>query len=139
MPLTYTHRAGDRALHLILGGRYMGKRTYALKLYGEFANIYNLDEVNPESIKNPGLIINIDSGVKSLLQRDIKPSEFFLSRLDILSQCVITGCEIGSGVVPVDPFSRKWRDETGKLYQILAERADIVDRIFAGLALRLKE
>ena len=138
MPLTYTLRAGDKVLHLILGGRYMVKRTYALKLYGEFANIYNLDEVNPESIKNPGLIINIDSGAKNLLQRDINPSEFFLSRLDILTQCVITGCEIGSGVVPLDSFSRKWRDETGKLYQILADKADIVDRIFAGLALRLK-
>ena len=116
----------------------MGKRTYALKLYGEFENIYNLDEVNPENIINPGLIINIDSGAKNLLSREINPSEFFLSRLDILAQCVITGCEIGSGVVPVDSFSRKWRDETGKLYQILAGKSDKVDRIFAGLALRLK-
>ena len=116
----------------------MGKRTYALKLYEHFDSVYNLDEELPENIINPGLIINIDSGAKNLLQRGINPSEFFLSRLDILTQCVITGCEIGSGVVPIDSFSRKWRDETGKLYQILADKADTVDRIFAGLALRLK-
>lgn len=116
----------------------MGKRTYALKLYGKFEYVYNLDEEKPESIKNPGLIINIDSGVKSLLSREINPSEFFIARLDILIQCVITGCEIGSGVVPIDSFSRKLRDETGRLYQILAEKADTVDRIFAGLPLRLK-
>ena len=116
----------------------MGKRTYAVKLYGKFEHVYNLDEDSPESIKKPGLIINIDSGVKNLLSNGVNPSEFFISRLDILTQCVITGCEIGSGVVPIDAFSRQWRDETGKLYQILAEKADTVDRIFAGLPLRLK-
>ncbi len=116
----------------------MGKRSYALKLYGQFEHVYNLDEDKPESIKSPGLIINIDSGVKNLLSRSINPSEFFIARLDILTQCIITGCEIGSGVVPIDAFSRQLRDETGRLYQILAEKADTVDRIFAGLPLRLK-
>ena len=51
---------------------------------------------------------------------------------------MITGDEVCGGVVPADSFSRKWRDETGKLYQYLAGEAEIVDRVFAGLALRLK-
>ena len=50
----------------------------------------------------------------------------------------MTGDEICGGVVPSDSFGRKWRDETGKLYQYLANESDIVDRVFAGLALRLK-
>ena len=43
-----------------------------------------------------------------------------------------------SRVVPVDPFERRWRDETGLLYQFLARESAIVDRVWAGLAVRLK-
>ena len=118
----------------------MGKRSYAMRLYGGFEAIYDLSSLDPDSITSPGLILNIHDGAKTLLSRNVNPAEFFMrdAMLDLLAQCVITGCEIGSGVVPLDAFSRKWRDETGKLYQALAEKADIVDRIFAGLALRLK-
>ena len=51
---------------------------------------------------------------------------------------VIICDEIGAGVVPLDKFERRWRDETGLLYQALVREADRVDRVWAGLALRLK-
>ena len=125
-------------MHLILGGRFQGKRAYALKLYGHFDSEYNLEDVYPEEITSSGLITNIHSGIKNLMMRNINPREFFMSRIDLLRQCVITGDEISCGVIPVDEFQRQWRDETGMIYQFLAREADIVDRIFAGLALRLK-
>ena len=115
----------------------MGKRNYALKLYGEFENVYDLSTDDPINISE-GLITNIHAGAKILLTHGISPIEFFADRINILRHCVITGDEICGGVVPADSFSRKWRDETGKLYQYLAGEAEIVDRVFAGLALRLK-
>ena len=114
----------------------MGKRDYALKLYGTFENVADLSH-NIDDIR-PGLITNIHEGAKILLTRGINPSDFFAGKIEILRRCVITGDEICGGVVPVDSFKRKWRDETGKLYQYLANESDIVDRVFAGLALRLK-
>ena len=116
----------------------MGKKYYALNLYGEFTIVYDLKNISPEEIITPGLIVNLHLGVKSLLQKNISALEFFSSRLEILRSCVIIGDDISGGVVPVDAFARKWRDETGRVYQLLAREADIVDRIFAGLALRLK-
>ncbi len=116
----------------------MGKREYAEKLYGSFDIIFDMEKQDPESITCTGLITNIHTGVKKLMQKNIDPYDFFMSRIDMLRQCVIIGDEIGGGIVPIDEFSRRWRDETGKLYQALAREADIVDRIFAGLALRLK-
>lgn len=122
---------------MIIGGRFMGKRDYAMKLYGGFANIHNLSRDDPSNI-SAGLITDIHEGARTLLMRGVKPSEFFAGKIDILRHCVITCDEICGGIVPADEFSRKWRNETGKLCQYLASEADIVDRVFAGLALRLK-
>ena len=125
-------------MHIILGGKYQGKLSYANKLYTNFPVIYNLEHEHPESIKAPALIMNIHLGVKKLLMENIAPYEFFMSRLNILRHSVIICEEMCGGIVPADEFSRLWRDEKGRLYQLLAREADIADRIFAGLALRLK-
>ena len=125
-------------MHLILGGRYQGKLPYTNKLYTSFPAVYNLEHEHPQNIKTSGLIVSLHLGVRSLLIDGTKPCEFFMSKLEILRQSVIIGEEICGGIVPVDEFLRYWRDETGRLYQLLACEADIVDRVFAGLALRLK-
>ena len=125
-------------MHLILGGRYQGKRAYAESLYPNIQIVYNLAEETPRNIIVPGLIINLHLGVRQLLSENVQPCEFFMSRLETLRECVIVGDEISGGVVPVDEFERLWRDETGRVYQLLAREAEIVDRVFAGLALRLK-
>ncbi len=114
----------------------MGKRAYALKLYGHFD--YECDFESENDITASGLITNIHTGIRKLMLENINPREFFMSRINILRQCVIIGNDISCGVIPLDEFSRKWRDETGKIYQELAREAEIVDRIFAGLSLRLK-
>ena len=114
----------------------MGKRAYALKLYGKFD--YECDLEKEDNITCSGLITNIHAGIKKLMMRDMNPLEFFVSKMDLLRDSVIIGDVISCGVIPVDEFSRKWRDETGIIYQELANEADIVDRIFAGLSLRLK-
>ena len=114
----------------------MGKRAYALKLYGHFD--YECDLENEDDITGSGLITNIHAGIKNMMMRGIDAHSFFMARIDLLRHSVITGDVISCGVIPIDEFSRKWRDETGKVYQELANEADIVDRIFAGLSLRLK-
>ena len=118
----------------------MGKRKYAQSIYGEFeeSEILDLSNKDFDLNKEYKLILNLHYGVKELLRRKEKPSEYFMSRIKYLKDSVIIGDEIGSGVIPIDKFERLWRDETGKIYQFLANEADIVDRVFAGLAIRLK-
>ena len=117
-------------MHVILGGRYQGKRAYAEGLYGEFPAVSDLEQSNAIV---PGLVVNVHLGIRRGLRE-----EFFLLRLGVLRECVVICEEVGGGIIPLDPAERSWRDETGKVYQLLAREADIVDRIFAGLALRLK-
>jgi len=46
--------------------------------------------------------------------------------------------EVGFGIVPDTPLARRFRDEAGRLHQALAQAADAVTLVVAGLTLRLK-
>jgi adenosylcobinamide kinase/adenosylcobinamide-phosphate guanylyltransferase len=46
--------------------------------------------------------------------------------------------EVGFGIVPDNALARRFRDEAGRLHQALAQAADAVTLVVAGLPLRLK-
>ena len=119
----------------------MGKLRYAKTLYGE-VSVCDLAAMAPEEMFGAYVVANLQDGVRDLLKRESGREEaarnFFQSNLRLIKDKVLIGDEIGSGIVPIDPFERLWRDETGFVYQILAAQADRVDRIWAGLPCRLK-
>ena len=61
-----------------------------------------------------------------------------LERLEPVLPEVVISREIGSGVVPMDPRERAWRELHGQVLRFLAERAKGVTRIFCGLPEVLK-
>lgn len=125
--------------HLILGGRYMGKRTYAESLYGSLSPLCDLERDALDALEDgepARFIVNLHLGVRRLMERGLDALEFFTAQ--DLGGKILIGDEIGAGVVPMSPFERRWRDETGALYQMLAKRATLVDRVWAGIPLRLK-
>ena len=46
--------------------------------------------------------------------------------------------EVGSGVVPLDPEERTWREAVGRVGCRIAAEADEVYRVVAGIAQRIK-
>ena len=61
------------------------------------------------------------------LARDIKPRVIFVSN------------EVGQGIVPENPLSRAYRDLAGRSNQILAQCAEQVYMVVAGLPLEIKQ
>jgi adenosylcobinamide kinase/adenosylcobinamide-phosphate guanylyltransferase len=46
--------------------------------------------------------------------------------------------EVGCGIVPDDPLTRRFRDEAGRLNQMMAEKATEVHWMIFGIGLRIK-
>ncbi|WP_066674365.1 bifunctional adenosylcobinamide kinase/adenosylcobinamide-phosphate guanylyltransferase [Sphingomonas sp. CCH18-H6] len=51
---------------------------------------------------------------------------------------VMVSNEVGLGIVPDNALARRFRDAAGRLHQQVAERADHVEFMVAGLPMRLK-
>ena len=76
--------------------------------------------------------------MKRLLQEKVSTEGFgeylYQKNPDIL----IISDEIGYGLVPLDPFEREWREQTGRVCCEIAARADMVLRVTAGIPLVIK-
>jgi adenosylcobinamide kinase / adenosylcobinamide-phosphate guanylyltransferase len=59
--------------------------------------------------------------------------------LDRAAPTVLVSNEVGLGIVPDNALARRFRDETGRLHQRIAARADHVVFMVAGLPLFVKE
>ncbi len=97
---------------LIIGGAHQGKRKLAEKLYPNLLKTENLHEI-----------------VSKMLADGRNPQ----SLLDELRGHVITCDEIGCGVVPIDRADENWRETVGRLCCALAQEADAVVRVIAGV------
>lgn len=76
--------------------------------------------------------------VKDIVSGGGDAAEFFRRNLPALRGKIVIGEEVGCGVVPVEPYERAWRDEAGRVYQLLAANASSVTRLWAGLPQVLK-
>jgi adenosyl cobinamide kinase/adenosyl cobinamide phosphate guanylyltransferase len=61
-----------------------------------------------------------------------------LQREDLRDRLIIIGCELGSGVVPIDRFLDSWREINGRCMNRLADKAEEVYIIECGIPLRIK-
>lgn len=121
-------------MRLIIGGRAQGKLDYAKRAYAladaDIAQsltafsaraVYALHELIAQSMK------------------DGKDPEAQLEALLAKNPNVIIICdELGCGIVPVDAFERAWRERTGRICCELARRAESVERVLAGVAMKIK-
>ena len=97
---------------LIIGGAYQGKRALAEKLYPNLPKTENLHEI-----------------VQKMLDENRDP----MSLLNELRGRAVTCDEIGCGVVPIDRADENRREAVGRLCCALAQEADAVVRVIAGV------
>ena len=97
---------------LIIGGAYQGKTALAKQLYPDLPLVQNLHET-----------------VRDALAAGRDP----MALLDGLRGHVITCDEVGCGVVPLDRADEDYREAVGRLCCAIADEADAVVRVMAGV------
>lgn len=125
-------------MHLVIGGRSQGKLNYAKTEAGGDVPAVDFISADFDKIGDAVIVYNLHLGVKKMLEEGLDPVESFIKALPSLKGKILIGDEIGSGIVPADPFERSWRDETGRVYVVLSENASRVDRVWAGCIQNLK-
>ena len=111
---------------VVVGGRASGKRTYVESLgYGQADMADGVLDEKP-------VLLNLHE----LMAHDDREPELIVS--DLVGKQVVTCCEIGSGIVPLDPVERAWRERVGRTVNLLSEHADTVVRLVCGIPVTLK-
>ncbi|MBR1404840.1 MAG: bifunctional adenosylcobinamide kinase/adenosylcobinamide-phosphate guanylyltransferase [Treponema sp.] len=131
-----------RNFHLVIGGAYQGKTAWAkeqFSLSDDDICVCDSDSL-PDFSKR--CISHYENYVAYCLKHNLAPKTDF-------SDCaneragegkgakIIISDDIFCGVVPIDAFQRKWREETGLALQKIAKNA-AVWRVFCGIATRIQ-
>lgn len=118
-------------MKLIIGGLGQGKLNYVLASAG-------LTEADTAPVlTDKPVIYGLHHIIRDLLEQNRDPLEvlsFAADHPDVIFICD----EVGSGVVPVHPEERAWREAVGRVCCELAKEADTVVRVFCGLPMVLK-
>ncbi len=81
--------------------------------------------------------------LNNLMEAQLDLSYEFNQLKDVLKKCssdiIFVSNETGMGIVPINKLARDFRDEAGRLNQVIAEASDNVYFMVAGIPLALKK
>ena len=112
---------------LVIGGAAAGKRAYIQETLG-----YADDQIADAVLDDRPVVCNL----QALVAAEPGCSDAVLEQL--LAKEVVACDEVGSGVIPVDRAQRAAREEAGRLCVRLAQRAERVVRLVAGIPTVIK-
>ena len=125
---------------LITGGAFQGKKAYAKKRFAlKEQDMVNGADCGETDLLQAKAVTDFQEYVRRVLKEGGDPSllaeKLYTENPDIL---VITN-ELGSGVIPADPFDRQWREASGRAACDLAKYAAEVYRVVCGIGTVIKE
>lgn len=110
-------------MELYIGGYKQGKLKYVLTKYPN----------REESIVN-----DLHIWIKKLIKDGENAEAVVMDFIDKNPECILICDEVGNGIVPMDPFERRYREEVGRILIKVAQRASRVERVTCGLGQRIK-
>jgi adenosylcobinamide kinase/adenosylcobinamide-phosphate guanylyltransferase len=130
-----------KEMYIITGGAFQGKWSYAQEQTGLPAEAFaDGGTAGYEEIFHAEGIVNFHLYVRRYLSgQEEKELEAFAQRLyEENPDLVLVTDEVGSGIVPMDPEERVYRETVGRTCTFLARRAQRVDRVVCGIGMVLQ-
>lgn len=127
-------------MELIIGGAYQGKVDYVCKAYGiDKTMIADGKKASQEEILKAKAIKNFHEWIRQSMLANQQPSLEILEILKINPELIIITDEVGNGIIPLEHFDRRWREEVGRVCCDLVKQAERVTRVMMGIPLCIKE
>ena len=106
---------------MITGGCFQGKTEFAEK-----------------NFPNRELIVHFEKKILECIEKNEDTKVYTDTFIREHPEAVVVMHEIGNGIVPADKTERIWREEAGRAGCIIAEKAEKVYRVLAGIGVRIK-
>ena len=124
-------------MRMIIGGAFQGKMEYAQKEYPGIRWVDGAACSEEELLQCEG-VYNFHLYIRKSMEK-YEEMRLFADRIIRENpQIVIITDEIGYGLVPIDAFERRYREETGRICTRLAAFSERVDRVVCGIGLPIK-
>ena len=124
---------------LVIGGAYQGKLEYVKERFHiQSDDIFNGESDSYETLVHKKVILNFHCLMKRYLLDNMNGFDEINKIMDINPELIIITDEIGYGIVPLDPFERRYREETGRVCCSLAKEAQEVIRVLCGIPTKIK-
>lgn len=124
---------------LVIGGAYQGKLEYVKERFHiQSEDIFDGESDSYENLVHRKVIVNFHSLMRRFLLDEMNGFDEINKILDKNHDLIIITDEIGYGIVPLDPFERRYREETGRVCCYLAKEAQEVIRVLCGIATKIK-
>ncbi len=116
-------------MKLIIGGYAQGRLAYVFRTYHlKESDVWNAEGTEP--YQGQKIIYHAEALALSWI------AEKYLA---LWKDCIVITQETGSGLIPITPEERHWREAVGQMNQQLAAYAESVERICCGLSMYLKQ
>lgn len=147
---------------LITGGACQGKRTFAKKMYQERKSstekakeaaltekekgVERVEEAvlaegghsTLEQLKQGDIISDFHLWIRKLMKEGQDPYPMMEEVLKDNPEVFILLNQLGCGIVPMEKFEREYREITGRIGCLLAERAESVYLVTCGIPRKIK-
>lgn len=126
-------------MRMIIGGACQGKLDYGKHLYPDISWVDG-NECDFDELRRCEGIYNFQLYIRRVLQEanEMRLLETVKCLTGINPDIIIISEEIGYGIVPVDPFERRFREQVGRVCTELAAHSDRVDRVICGVGMIIK-
>ena len=124
-------------MRMIIGGAFQGKMEYAQKEYPGIRWVDGAACSEEELLQCEG-VYHFHLYIRKSMEK-YEEMRLFADRIIRENpQIVIITDEIGYGLVPIDAFERRYREETGRICTRRAAFSERVDRVVCGIGLPIK-
>lgn len=126
-------------MKLIIGGVFQGKKAFAETLTGiDLQEAADGMTCGYEDIFQVPMIYHFHEYIKRRMQDGLPYRQLAQELAEKNPDIVIVTNELGYGVVPVEAFDRKYREDTGRLCCELAAESEQVWRVCCGIGTCIK-